>query len=98
MNTTRQTAPGAREVGLAPSCFPVASSHKGCPTMARPLGEGSGNEMRSQGPAFPSVLSSWLLPRDAVLAQDRPPFYGPVGRLLSWAFPAGVSADSEAYT
>lgn len=65
--------------------------------MARPWGEGSGNEMRSQGPAFPSVLSTWLLPWDAVLAQDRPPFCGPVGRLLSWAFPAGVSADSEAY-
>lgn len=42
--------------------------------------------MRSQGPAFPSVLSSWLLPWDAALAQDRPPFYDPVGRLLSWAF------------
>lgn len=58
--------------------------------MARPWGEGSGNEMRSQGSAFPSVLSSWLLPWDAVLAQDRLPFCGPVGRLLSWTFPAGL--------
>lgn len=58
--------------------------------MARPQGESSGNEMGSQGPAFPSVLFTWLLPWDVVLAQDRPPFCGPVGRLLSWACPAGV--------
>lgn len=51
--------------------------------------------MGSQGPAFPSVFSSWLLPWDVTSsAQDRPPFYGPMGRLLSWACLAGVSADS----